>query len=173
MANPGNAVYPSGSAHSDSFRQRKMREYVNALRRIGTVAGAAREVWVSAVWVRKWMARDADFKAKTEKAMEEHVDLLLAEAQRRAVEGIDKPVFYKGSVCGKIREYSDNLLMFLVKGKRPEYASANLFQLPGDGVQITIVKSGSGAAQQAIESGQKQIEGTTESSADDDVIDIE
>ena len=28
--------------------------------------------------------------------------------------------FYKGSVCGVVRKYSDSLLMFLLKGARPD-----------------------------------------------------
>lgn len=48
------------------------------------------------------------------------------EAFRRAVEGTEKPVF--GSMgfrmgsgeIGRVREYSDTLLIFLLKGARPE-----------------------------------------------------
>ena len=39
---------------------------------------------------------------------------------RRASEGTLKPVFYQGKMCGEIREYSDTLLIFLLKARRPE-----------------------------------------------------
>ena len=42
------------------------------------------------------------------------------EARRRAVTGIDKPVFFKGEVVGSITKYSDSLLMFLLKAHRPQ-----------------------------------------------------
>jgi hypothetical protein len=43
-----------------------------------------------------------------------------AEVIRRSVLGVDRPVFYKGQQCGTIREFSDTLLMFHLKSKRPE-----------------------------------------------------
>lgn len=47
------------------------------------------------------------------------------EAHRRAVDGIDEPVFYKGDECGHIRRYSDRLLEFLLKADNPQkYAQA-------------------------------------------------
>ncbi len=55
-----------------------------------------------------------------DEALEEGTDLLDAEARRRAVIGIDKPVFYKGEVVGSITKYSDSLLMFLLKAHRPQ-----------------------------------------------------
>lgn len=42
------------------------------------------------------------------------------EARRRAVEGVEEPVFHKGEVCGVITKYSDTLLIFLMKGAMPE-----------------------------------------------------
>ncbi len=48
-------------------------------------------------------------------------DILEAEAFRRAVEGVEKPVgWYKGEPGGYVREYSDVLLMFQLKALRPE-----------------------------------------------------
>ena len=39
--------------------------------------------------------------------------------RRRAIEGVDKPVFHNGKVVGSIREYSDTLLIFALKGSMP------------------------------------------------------
>ena len=69
-----------------------------------------------------------DFAAQWDEALEEGTDLLEAEARRRAVTGINKPVFYKGEVVGSIPKYSDRLLIFLLKAHRP--------QMFGDGVKV-------------------------------------
>ena len=61
-----------------------------------------------------------DFAAQWREALEEGSDLLDAEARRRAVTGIDEPVFYKGEVVGSITKYSDSLLMFLLRAHRPQ-----------------------------------------------------
>jgi hypothetical protein len=48
------------------------------------------------------------------------VDALEEEALRRGVEGVLEPVWYNGEIVGHRRKYSDNLLMFMLKGRRPE-----------------------------------------------------
>jgi hypothetical protein len=42
------------------------------------------------------------------------------EAVRRAYEGVERPVFQGGKQVGVVREYSDTLLIFLLKALRPE-----------------------------------------------------
>ena len=42
------------------------------------------------------------------------------EARRRAVEGVERIVYHKGVECGRVREYSDTLLMFLLRSHRPQ-----------------------------------------------------
>ena len=42
------------------------------------------------------------------------------EAIRRAREGVDEPVFYKGEHCGNVRRYSDTLLIFMLKARKPD-----------------------------------------------------
>jgi hypothetical protein len=39
---------------------------------------------------------------------------------RRAVEGVKRPVYRRGVLVGEITEYSDKLLMFLLKRRRPQ-----------------------------------------------------
>ena len=70
-----------------------------------------------AYYVRR---RSEDFAAQWDEALEEGSDLLEAEARRRAVTGVDKPVYYKGEVVGSITQYSDRLLMFLLRAHRPQ-----------------------------------------------------
>jgi hypothetical protein len=48
------------------------------------------------------------------------LDLLEKECVRRALVGWKEPVYQGGKELGTIRKFSDNLLIFLLKGKRPE-----------------------------------------------------
>jgi len=66
---------------------------------------------------------DSQFAQALEDAREEAIDMMIAEARRRAVEGVTDPVYQQGQRVGEIQKYSDNLLMFLIKGARPEYAT--------------------------------------------------
>ena len=65
--------------------------------------------------------KDADFKARVEEAWFEGADVLIEEAQRRGAEGWEEPVYQKGELVGYVRKYDSNLLMFSIKGRRPEY----------------------------------------------------
>ncbi len=54
------------------------------------------------------------------------------EAVRRAVDGINEPVFYKGRQVGDIRRFSDTLLIFLMKAGDPaRTATTTLWSTPG------------------------------------------
>ena len=53
----------------------------------------------------------------------------LDEADRRAKDGVLKPVFYKGEIVGSIPQYSDNLLMFRLKALRPDKYRERFIQL--------------------------------------------
>ena len=75
--------------------------------------------------------QSADFAAQWDEALEEGSDLLEAEARRRAVTGIDKPVYYKGKVVGSITKYSDRLLMFLLKAHDPKFRDGGKVEHPG------------------------------------------
>lgn len=66
---------------------------------------------------------DPEFSAAWDEALKQATDALIIEGRRRALKGVEEPVFYQGDVCGYIRRYSDTLLMFLVKAHRPEYAT--------------------------------------------------
>ena len=95
-------------------------EFIELLRRTGNVTLAARYAGRSRNQVYHVRRHSEDFAAQWREALEEGSDLLDAEARRRAVTGIDKPVFYKGEVVGSITKYSDSLLMFLLKAHRPQ-----------------------------------------------------
>ncbi len=48
------------------------------------------------------------------------VAALETEAVRRALEGVEIPVFHQGRECGNTVKHSDTLLMFLLKTLRPD-----------------------------------------------------
>jgi hypothetical protein len=64
-------------------------------------------------------AADEEFAAAWAEAIEQGTQALEDEARRRAVDGVEEPVYQKGELVGSVRRYSDNLLMFLLRGRRP------------------------------------------------------
>jgi hypothetical protein len=67
-----------------------------------------------------WRQNDAEFAKRWDKAVLIGAEALEDEAIRRAREGWDEPVYYQGDQCGTVRKYSDTLLIFLLKGAKPE-----------------------------------------------------
>ena len=52
--------------------------------------------------------------------MDEAADALEREAWRRGAEGVSRPVYQQGREVGVIQEYSDALLIHMLKAHRPE-----------------------------------------------------
>ena len=73
----------------------------------------------------------ADFAAQWDEALGEGIDILEAEARRRAFTGVEKPVYYKGKVVGSTTKYSDRLLMFLLKAHDPKFRDGGKVKQPG------------------------------------------
>ena len=94
--------------------------FLKALRSSGNIGHSCRKARVNRTTAYRLKARDPLFAAKWETAIEDSVDVMEFEARRRAVKGTDKPVFQKGEQVGVIREYSDTLLMFLLKANKPD-----------------------------------------------------
>jgi len=84
------------------------------------VGKAARAAGISRSQVYNWLEGDKAFARRFEYARKDVLEMLEAEAIRRASKGVNKPVFYLGEKCGAIREYSDTLLIFLLKANDPE-----------------------------------------------------
>ena len=49
-----------------------------------------------------------------DEALDRSADALEEEARRRAFEGVDEPMYYKGEQIGTTKKYSDVLIMFLL-----------------------------------------------------------
>ena len=84
--------------------------------RAAAMAGIVKQT----IYTRQWR-EDAEFQKALGLAKEMACVVLEDEATRRAVEGVERPVgWYKGKPGGVVREYSDTLLMFLLKVLLPD-----------------------------------------------------
>jgi hypothetical protein len=115
---------------------RKIERFLNALREGRTVSAAAADAGVSFRLVYYWRAKDADFAKAWQEALEEGTDRLEDEARRRAVEGTTKPIYQRGERVGEVQVYSDALLMFLLKGRRPDKYRERLEHTGKDGAPL-------------------------------------
>lgn len=96
-------------------------QFLSWLSRGYTVSSAAEAIGFSRSYMYQLRDADETFRKEWDEAVEQGKDYLEDEARRRAVEGTHKPVFYQGNVCGEIVEYSDTLLLAMLRAKKPEY----------------------------------------------------
>lgn len=95
-------------------------KFLISYKKCGNITKAAKAAKVDRSTVYDRQKSDPAFEAAMVDAQEEAVDLLEEEARRRASDGTLKPVFYKGEKVAEVREYSDTLLIVLLKANRPE-----------------------------------------------------
>jgi hypothetical protein len=103
--------------------QARQCAFLKAFALTANVSGAARAAKIGRTQVYAWQEHDETFALEMQQAREEAYDRLEQEALRRAVEGVrrERPVFSRGEQVGTevITEYSDQLLILLLKAARP------------------------------------------------------
>jgi hypothetical protein len=122
----------------------------------GTVAAACVAAKISRNHAYRMKGQDPAFSDAWEEALQDHADLLEMEADRRAVEGVPRkkftsrgePVIDPETKRQYIeRDYSDQLLMFRLRGERPqkyrktEAAAAPLVQVVVDMADPNTLKA--------------------------------
>lgn len=75
--------------------------------------------------------RDEAFAELWRDAYDAGTMVLEDEARRRALEGIEEPVYQGGKLVGTVRRYSDRLLEVLLRARRPEMYRENRVELTG------------------------------------------
>jgi hypothetical protein len=106
--------------------RKKMAIFLEELAKCGNVLEASAAAGSPRGSFYKLRKEDEEFAQAWDDALEMAADIMEREAFRRAVEGVDEPVF--GSLgnnqgsgeIGAVRKYSDTLLIFLLKGARPQ-----------------------------------------------------
>jgi len=105
---------------------KKRRIFLRVLSECGSVLEAAKACgYTSSSYMQKYRAEHEDFAEEWAHAVDAAADRLENEADRRAVEGVSEPIMYKGAVVGFKQNYSDALLMFRLRGLRPDMYREN------------------------------------------------
>lgn len=94
--------------------------YLSILAQTGIVGQAAKSSGFDRSTVFRWRQNDPEFAKDFDAAIEDAADTIEAEAMRRAVQGFDEPVWFKGEKVGTTRKHSDYLLGLLLKANKPE-----------------------------------------------------
>lgn len=93
----------------------------------------------------RWRADDPAFAAAWDEAFQAGTNVFEDEARRRAVEGVERPVFQAGKLVGHVREYSDNVLIRFLERRDASWRQAKsqieVTGANGGPIQIEAVRS--------------------------------
>lgn len=101
--------------------ERLKKRFLESFAMTGNITLSCKTVGIgSRNTIYKWQEDDDAFASAYREAEISSTELMEAEAHRRGVLGYDKPVFQQGAQVGVIREYSDTLLIFMLKARNPD-----------------------------------------------------
>lgn len=92
--------------------------FLAELAKAPNVAEACRVAGIDRTTAYSHKHEDPDFSDAWDSALELSMDKAEAELYRRAVEGTTRPVYQGGEMVGHLQEYSDTLLIFMLKSRR-------------------------------------------------------
>lgn len=118
------AVQIDPATHNDPVAQSNLalqkQAFLNALSAGHSVRAAAEAAGAAFDEPHAWREGDRAFADRWQRAEDAGTDVIEDEAYRRAVTGVEKPIYRGGEVVGHVADYSDSMLMFLLKSRRPD-----------------------------------------------------
>lgn len=100
-------------------RTRIQERFLTIFAQTANVMLACRAVSIGRSTAYEWRKTDEEFSLRWADAEEEANEAIEAEIHRRAIVGVDEPVYYKGQLIDTIKRYGDTLLIFLAKARMP------------------------------------------------------
>lgn len=94
--------------------------FIEHLRINGIVGRACEAAHVARQTAYRHYREDELFAAEWDQAIRDAAWTLEDEGWRRARDGVDKPIVANGQIIGTTKEYSNTLLIFLLKHLKPE-----------------------------------------------------
>lgn len=94
--------------------------FFEQLAKSGNIGKALEVVAISRIELYRRETQDPEFKKIFEEARSLGISAMEDEAQRRAVDGVSEPIFFQGLQIATVQKFSDQLLMFLLRGRKPE-----------------------------------------------------
>ncbi len=104
-----------GASFNYKFTPEKIDEFLEQLGTNGNISLSAKMVGMSRRAIYAFAKRDPSFREAMDNARAEAQDMLYYETWRRAVQGVEETLYYRGKPCGTVTRYSDKLLALLLR----------------------------------------------------------
>lgn len=134
MSHPGQFLSPLPCHRHDGWTAARQIGFIEALAETGCVDHACRHVGMSdsSAYRLRRSARGDPFREAWDAALDYAHHRLEQAALSRALNGVARPIFYRGEQVGEWRDYDERLTMFLLRARRPERFGQWLDRLPGE-----------------------------------------
>jgi hypothetical protein len=109
----------------------RVAKLLACLREGASITSACMQAGVARRTATEWRSSDPEFSEAFEESYAIGVEVLEKEAYRRAVDGNERPVFQRGVQIGTERQFSDSLLMFLLKARDPRFRDKATVEMTG------------------------------------------
>jgi len=110
-----------------AIAERKRQVFLSLLAKTGKVFDSAIACgFTDTTTLNKYRKENEDFSEAWSLAVESAANVLEQEAIRRAIEGVEEEVYHKGKVVGHKTKHSDSLLMFVLRGLKPDTYRENV-----------------------------------------------
>jgi hypothetical protein len=100
--------------------------WLEAFEKRGTVVAACKTAGVGRTTAYEWRQKDEAFALAWADIEEATTEAMEREAFRRGVEGTVEPLVSAGKHVTDVKKYSDTLLIFMLKARRPEKYRDNI-----------------------------------------------
>lgn len=102
------------------FDTKTKRRFLKQLELTGNLEASARHIQITPQAIYAHMRKDPEFKEQVEAARAIVVEEAETELRRRAIEGVDKGIYFKGELVATEKQYSDPLLIEFLRANAPE-----------------------------------------------------
>lgn len=124
-----------------TFTAAKQKLFLDAYSEHGVVGEACKKAGVSVTTYYNFKRENPDFAERVIDAFDSANDVLEYTAYHRAVHGVDKGIYHDGEKIATEKRFSDGLLMFLLKGRRPEKFRDNVSLEHKGNVKISLFEA--------------------------------
>lgn len=128
----GNQAHPEVTEAEREGFLRYVRDHPEAsIREAAEAVGRKR-------WEFRALLAEEEFEAAYVEARGRDPEAIRAEIRRRAIDGVEEPVFHGGVIVGQVRRYSDSLLAKMAEAHLPEFKRQQLPDAGADGALVAV-----------------------------------
>jgi len=95
------------------------KRFLKSLEETANITRSAEAAGITRQNAYAYRRDNEEFAAAWDAAIDIGIGTLEDEAIRRARDGVEEPIYQRGELVGTVRKYSDTLLIFLLKMRKP------------------------------------------------------